>query len=194
MYKGYAMAAAPNPWSLVDEASALSRQVSKSLVNIDDRKGDVVQPIAVACEELAHSRFFCERLKQLDVGTTDRDHRLAYPLVLYRFNGYRADVVLAVVVLERGIEIVHGNGDVMDVVHEHGNKSKQDTVHSSRKSPPAVGCSLERDCLLNRFECFWWNAKVSGSCSNAEGALSLAVIIRATRRDHAQVVSEIGEM
>ena len=124
MDEGDARTPATGASGLVDEFGSLRTQVVESDVDRRNGEGDVVQTLALALEESADRGVGAERLQQLDEGASHRDHRLLDTLRLHYLPVQRLHPVATAIVVEGCIEVVHGNGDVVEVDQLHQQEAK----------------------------------------------------------------------
>ena len=111
-----------------------------------------MQTLAVTFDETSHRRVPVQRLQQLNMGATDRDHRLFHPLGFDDFAIQRLDSVLLPEPLESNIEIGHGQRSVMNVEQQHALE-RTGTTTSLFVSDPLVtshqsACPLAGDWRL----------------------------------------------
>lgn len=132
------MTPATGPRFRIDQASTLLLQVNQSRFDVGHLERDVMQTLAVTFYETPHRRVPVQRLQQLNMGATDRDHRLFHPLGFDDFAIQRLDSVLLPKPLESNIEIGHGQRSVMNVEQEHALERTGTTTSLFMSDPPVT--------------------------------------------------------
>ena len=98
----------------VDQLDPLLAQLRERRVDVVDPVGDVVQPRALALEELADRGLGPERAQQLDVAVADVEQNRLDPLLVDRLAVGERHPEAALVERERGVEVGDGDADVID--------------------------------------------------------------------------------
>ena len=124
MDKGDAGAPSTGAGDLVDESDALLTQMLEGDVDRRNGEGNMVQALAPALEEAADRRVGAERLQQLDEGSSHRDHRLLDTLSLHHLAIQRLNPISRPVVVECLLQIMHRNGDVVEIQQLHRQEGK----------------------------------------------------------------------
>jgi len=118
---------------LVDELYPLLFEFCQLRVNIRRLEADVVQPLAFTFEEFADGRVRRKRLKQLDLALTDREKRGLDALVFDLGLSVDVELQRVTVELERLVEGVDGDADVVDLLDHLGSlPSDRDAAARSR--------------------------------------------------------------
>lgn len=134
-------ATAPGPRLVIDEPHPFVTQMLEGHFDIEHGVGDMVQALTATVQELPDGRVRCQRLQELDMRSSDGDHRLFDALGLNYLAVGRGDPVLPIIFGERLVEIVHGNADVVNVEEKHA--ARLGTPDGERPSNP-VGQSSRR--------------------------------------------------
>ena len=122
MDKSYARAPAARTRLLVDEPGALRLHTRQRTFDIADGKRDVMQAFPAGGKESADRRVLPQWLQQLDEGTADGDHRFFNALLLDHLSIQRLRTIETPILLYGSVEISYGDGNVIQVVGEHGTK------------------------------------------------------------------------
>src|SRR4051794_29457840 len=109
-----ARAADAGPGLLVDEAQARGLQPLELSVDVRRLVGDVVQARALLGQELPDRRVLAERREELDVVLADVEQHGLDALGLDGLAVDELDREVALVELERGVEVLDGDADVID--------------------------------------------------------------------------------
>jgi hypothetical protein len=110
---------ATDAWRLVDETYTLLGEMSERCFDVGHGKRNVMQPLAAGRQEPPDGRVLVERLEKLEERATYREHRFLDPLLFDDFPMQRLDTVLAAKTGDGLVEVVYGNGHVVEVVREH---------------------------------------------------------------------------
>ena len=135
VHEGDAMATTTDARLLVDEPRPLIGEVLERLLDVGHGKRHVVHPLSPLLEEPANRRVVAEGLEELNEGAPDGKHRLVDSLRLDGLSVQRLDAILPAELVERGIEIAHGDAHVIEVVGEHRRNA---TRLPSDGSPPTT--------------------------------------------------------
>lgn len=119
MYKRDPVAAAADPGRVVDERYVVACEVVEGSFDVGDGERNVVQALPSFVEESPDRRIAPQRLKELEIRATDCDHCFFDSLGLHDFAGGRLNAVLPVQIGKGRIEVVHGDGHMIDVVRQH---------------------------------------------------------------------------
>lgn len=103
----------------IDETDPFCRQMVESGVDRRDCKRHMVEALSVAGEELADRRVGSERLQQLHIRGTHSNHRFLDSLLFHHLPRYGLHTVLPLVFGERRVEIMHGDGHMVDIDEPH---------------------------------------------------------------------------
>jgi hypothetical protein len=119
------------PRSLVDQLGARVREVRKSRPDVVHLVRDVVHSRAPICEETADRRVLAERAEQLEPALPDADRRGLDALLLDPRTVLEPRPEQALVGLERSVEILDGETDVM-----HRARRLHAAIVFERLAPP----------------------------------------------------------
>ena len=84
--------------------------------DIEHRIGDVVQALTIPLEEASDRAIGREGSQQLDKRTPDRNHRLLNSLLGDYLSMDRFNAISVEIPLDSGIQILHGDSDMVEVV------------------------------------------------------------------------------
>lgn len=116
-------AATPGTWLGVNEPGSGGLEVDQGGVDVDDGVSNVVKTFAVLGQKLSHGSVGRERLEQLNVGTAHRDHGFLHALTLDSLSIERLDAILALILGDSVVEVVHRNGNVVEVQQLHDRQA-----------------------------------------------------------------------
>ena len=108
-------APAPGPRRLVDQATTLGPHPLQRGGAVVDPVPHVVDALALGGQELGHRRVVADRREQLHVRLGHLEQRLLDAVALHHLAVLDLDAVGVAVVLDRGLEVVDGDGDVVDL-------------------------------------------------------------------------------
>ena len=115
----------PGRGLLVDHAVAVGLHGFERRGAVVDAVADVVQALTLVGEVLGHRRVVADRREQLDVGVGDLEERLLDPVLLDDLPVLDLTAVGRSVVVDRALEVVDGDGDVVDLGQHHGPQSTE---------------------------------------------------------------------
>ncbi len=107
---------------VIDEVRPLPGEIGEGGVDVRDGKSDMMHTFTVAGEKSAHGAVGGERGDQLQERPTDGQHRLLHALTGHHFPVERRHAVAGAESLDGFVQIVDGNGDMIEVVGQHGGK------------------------------------------------------------------------
>ena len=110
---------APRP--LVHELGAAGREPRKLVGDVGDLEGDVMHPGPPFREELADRRLGAEGREQLDPAVTHPERRRLDALVGKGLAMFELGTEELSITLDRGIEIVNRNADMVDAPNDDGD-------------------------------------------------------------------------
>jgi len=135
--KGDPRAPDPRPGLRVDQLRPGLLELGQGRLDIGHLVGDVVQPRALAGEELADRRVGPQGSQQLDVVLTQVKQNGLDPLLGDDLAVGQGHLEAVAVELERGLELLDGYSDVVDAA-EHPEQSIAGCCRPPR-NPPAAG-------------------------------------------------------
>src|SRR5262249_31406269 len=115
VHEGDRGAAATGPGRIVDHLIATLLDVLQRLRARGDAVADVVDALTLAVEELRDGRVVAYRHEELDVRVGHPQQGLFDAVALDALAVLDVDAVRRAVVLHRGLEVVDGDGDVVDL-------------------------------------------------------------------------------
>jgi hypothetical protein len=110
-----------NPRILIYQPCSLGHQVGERLFNVEHGIGDMVQALTLPCEETSDRAIGRERSQQLDERAPDRNHRLLNSLLGDYLSMDWFDAIAVEIPLDRGLQVVHGDSDMVEVVELQGD-------------------------------------------------------------------------
>jgi hypothetical protein len=116
------------PRSLVDQLGPFGREPPELHEDILDLVGDMVHSRAALCEEPADRRFFTERRKQLDAARADQHGCGLDALFVDTCAVLERSAEQALVGVERVVQVVNGDAEVMDAADAHGTDATEGLV------------------------------------------------------------------
>jgi hypothetical protein len=126
------------PRRLVHQRDARGTQSPQHGCDVRDPVADVVDALATSGQKAPHRRLRTERAEELDVGRSHREEDLLYSLVLDPFAMRRFQTEGVPVLLDGGLEVGHGDPDVIDVEQEVFHR------YRLRLRRPAAGAGCSR--------------------------------------------------
>src|SRR5207248_726158 len=142
---------------------------------------DVVEALALLLQELGHRRVLVDRRQKLHVGVGDLQQRLLHTVALHHLPVGDLHAVRVPVELDRSLEVVDGDGNVVDLGQHHASflsvglrnsviLSRCRSRSSGSVTPsPSSGASTSTPSLPScRLWCTWLTA--SATCSNGNTA------------------------
>ena len=115
----------PGPGLLVDHPVTVGLDGFERRGAVVDAVADVVQALTLVGEVLRHRRVVADRREQLDVGVGDLEERLLDAVLLDDLPVLDLAAVGRSVVVDRALEVVDGDGDVVDLGQHHGPQSTE---------------------------------------------------------------------
>ncbi len=115
MDEGDQMPASSHSRCFVDEPDALRSKVLESCFEGRHGEGNVVKPWPSSVEEPADRRARSRWLNELNVRAPDRKHRLLDSLGCHDLPVQHVDAVLPAVLAYRLIEVLDGDGNMVEV-------------------------------------------------------------------------------
>ena len=113
----------PTPRRLVDQLGAGVGEISESDADVVDLIRDVVHPWPALREEATDGSVLAERSEQLDTALADPQRCRLDPLVIDPLTVLERRAEQQGIRVDRVVEIVYGNSDVMDCARFHsGNR------------------------------------------------------------------------
>ncbi len=116
-------AAAAGPGGLVDHPVTVRLDRLERLRAVGDPVADVVQALALRREVLGDGRVGAGRGQQLHVGVGDLQQRLFDPVALDDLTVLDFAAERLAVVVDRGVEVVDGDRDMVDLGQQHVHAS-----------------------------------------------------------------------
>src|SRR5918997_892023 len=129
-------AAAARTGRLVDDPATLGLDGLQRGGAVVDPVADVVQALALALEVLGHGRVVAGGREQLDVAVGHLQQRLLHTVGLDHLAVVDLGAERLAVVADRGLEVVDGDGDVVDLGEQHAPEPSALTGPGSRSRPP----------------------------------------------------------
>lgn len=135
MHEGDAVPPTPEARNVVDQFGPHGAQVRQRRIDVRHLDGDVMQALAAPLQKPPHRAVGGQRGEHLQEGTTQGNHRLFDPLFRHRLPAQRLDPEESRQRAQRGLEVPHRNGGVMEV----------DGKHRGESSDPGPPLPLARD-------------------------------------------------
>src|ERR671917_1216539 len=133
VHEGHGGAAAAGSGRLVDHPAALRLDRVEGGGAVVDPVADVVQAFALALEVLGHGRVVAGGREQLDVAVGHLQQRLLHTVGLDHLAVVDLGAERLAVVADRGLEVVDGDGDVVDLGEQHGPEPSAVATNRSRR-------------------------------------------------------------
>lgn len=119
MNEGDASTPSTDAWGPVDELGALSLQMGERRFDVRNGVRHVMQTFTPSVEKRTDGRVRRGRLQQLHEGPPDRDHRLLDTLFFDDLPIQGLDSIQAPVSPDGRVQILHGDGDVVEIDEQH---------------------------------------------------------------------------
>src|SRR5918997_2460179 len=136
VHEGHGGAAAAGSGRLVDHPAALRLDRVEGGGAVVDPVADVVQALALALEVLGHGRVVAGGGEQLDVAVGHLEQGLFHAVGLDHLAVVDLGAERVAVVADRGLEVVDGDGHVVDLGEQHAPEPSALTGPGSRSRPP----------------------------------------------------------
>jgi hypothetical protein len=114
--EGDASPSSADPRVLIYKPCSLRHEVGKRGLDIEDRVSHVMQALAVSFQETSDGGIGRKRSQELDVRSSEGDHRLFHSLLGDHLPVDRFDAISVEVTVDRGIQVLNGDADMIEVV------------------------------------------------------------------------------
>ncbi len=109
-----------DPRDLIYQPCSLRHEVGERGFDIEDRVSHVVQALTVSFQEAADGGIGRERPQELDVRSSEGNHRLFDSLLDDYLPVGRFDAISVEVTIDRRIQVLNGDADMIEVVELQG--------------------------------------------------------------------------